>query len=361
MYWLAQFAGKTESKKIIQSMRVPRLIRSYIIAPSDPAMTTNKKTARSSARVYMQRLLAWLSSFEYFVKLQQVFQNIMINVVAVGPVPRHVSFIMDGNRRYAKKMGMPLKKGHEAGGITLLSLCYVLKKMGVRCVSAYAFSIENFNRPAEEVDALTNMFSVKLDEFARRAKDYKDPLYQSKLRIVGDHSLISEDMRKKIKEVEQLTSDGEDFTLYICFPYTARNDIHHSMQSSIELWTKSNLDLRQLKISDFTSNMYLDQYSDKCDLLIRTSGHLRLSDYMLWQVHENATIKFSPALWPDFGFLDLYLMMLHWSFFTTIQKFKKSTMQKTPLRFWNRKHSSKCCFELLPTAPIAISITGEHE
>lgn len=342
-------------------MQVPGFIRSRVVSPTDPVTTAKQSAAKTLFHGYQQRLVTWLKSFELFVKLLQKIQNLLINVVAAGPVPQHVSFIMDGNRRYAKKMGMPLKKGHEAGGITLLSLCYVLKKMGVRCVSAYAFSIENFNRPAEEVNALTNMFAVKLDEFARRAKDYKDPLYQSKLKIIGDHSLVSEEMREKIRRVEEITSDGEEFTLYICFPYTARNDIYHSVQESVELCTEQGLDSRQLKISDFTSNMYLNNYSNKCDLLIRTSGHLRLSDFMLWQVHENSTIRFSPTLWPDFNFLELYLIMLHWSFFTTIQKFSKGSRAVKPSRFWNRKKSSKYSLESLPTAPMAISITGERD
>lgn len=344
-------------------MRVPGFVRLRVVIPSDVAAARVGDEALKRVYIWINRVLSWLKSFQLFVKLQQQLQNLLINILAAGPVPQHVSFIMDGNRRFAKKMNMPLKRGHEAGGITLLSLCYVLKRMGIRCVSAYAFSIENFNRPPEEVNALTNMFSVKLEEFASKAKDYRDPLYQSKLKIVGDHSLISEEMRERIKKVEELTNDGSEFTLYICFPYTSRNDIYHATQSSVDECVQQNLEPRSLTIEDFSKKMYLHDYSHKCDLLIRTSGHLRLSDYMLWQVHESGDIQFSPTLWPDFTFFQLYLMVLNWSFFTTIQRYILQSTKKSEPKpgFWSRKNSSKNSLENLPAAPLAVSITGERD
>lgn len=344
-------------------MQVPRFVRSFFVTPPSPvAANTNSK---ASTRIYEQldKIILWLKTFQLFVKLQQQLQNLLINIVAAGPVPEHVSFIMDGNRRFAKKMTMPLKRGHEAGGVTLLSLCYILKKMGIRCVSAYAFSIENFNRPPDEVNALTDMFAVKLDEFASRAKDYRDPLYQSRLKIVGDHSLISPEMKEKIKKVEKMTNDGNEFTLFICFPYTSRNDIWHATRLSVEESLERNLEPRSLTIEEFSNKMYLHEYSNKCDLLIRTSGHLRLSDYMLWQIHENGGIRFSPTLWPDFDFFQLYFMILNWSFFTTLQRyiFHGSKKSESQSKFWDRKNFSKSLLENLPSTPLAVSITGERD
>lgn len=298
--------------------------------------------------------------------LYQHLQSFSIAIISVGPIPRHVAFIMDGNRRFAKKLDMPVKKGHEAGGLTLLNLCYACKKIGVRCVSAYAFSIENFNRPKEEVDALTSMFAVKLDEFAKRARDFYDPLYGSRLRVVGDHSLVSEEMRDKIKNVEELTKDGRDFTLYICFPYTSRNDIYHVVHQSVDRCLTKTLNSNNINVSTFTDSMYFDCFSNKCDLLIRTSGHIRLSDYMLWQVHENSDIEFTPTLWPDFTFLNLYVMILQWSFFTNIQRYNDlgfSLREKLydALPFMVKTSSSSYALNSLPKPPIAISITGEYE
>ncbi|CAL9735406.1 dehydrodolichyl diphosphate synthase complex subunit Srt1p [Monosporozyma servazzii] len=296
------------------------------------------------------------------VKTTQYIKDILIYTLGVGPVPRHVSFIMDGNRRYARSQKVSLQKGHEAGGKTLLTLVYICKKIGVRCVSCYAFSIENFKRPKEEVDTLMELFAVKLDEFAARANDYRDPLYGSKLKIVGDATLLSKEIREKIKLVESFTGKGNLFTLYVCLPYTSRNDIHHSMCKSIlkSLQSKDD-DEFVLSAKTLSNEMYLENFSDKCDVVIRTSGHKRLSDYMLWQSHQNATIEFSDSLWPDFAFFEMYMMLLKWSFFQHLQDYKHSAF------FLTRQIRSRCRLIVnkevnvnyfdLPDPPISVSVT----
>lgn len=344
---------------------MPNIVRFRLTGPGKEKVGSSRVNACFKyAKDKLMVLLMWLASFRIFVAIHRTLQNVLIGIIRVGPVPRHVSFIMDGNRRYAKKCEMPIKKGHEAGGITLLNLCYTCKRIGIKCVSAYAFSIENFNRPKEEVDTLTNMFSVKLDEFCERANSFKDPLYGSRIRVVGDHSLVSESMREKIKKVESLTNNGDDFTLYICFPYTSRNDIYQTVCGSVEKSLANNNYANCLSVANFTSNMYLDEFSNNCDLLIRTSGHMRLSDYMLWQVHENSEIQFTPTLWPDFGFIRFYLALLRWSFFTNIQRYnnmgfslRRKLYQSLP--FVNRQSSIP--LDSLPNPPMAISITGEGE
>lgn len=346
-------------------MRVPSRIRNRLTGPPKEKGEHSKLGARFIAlQGYLNALVVWVMSLKVSAILYRRLQTLLIGVVSVGPVPRHVSFIMDGNRRYAKGRGLSIKRGHEAGGVALLNLCYACKRIGVKCVSAYAFSIENFNRPKEEVDHLYNMFAVKLDEFATRAKSFKDPLYGSRIRIVGDHSLVTQEMRDKIKNVEEMTKDGTDFTLYICFPYTSRNDIYHTVHDSIETLLKSHACAGDLTVASFTRDMYLDGFSDKCDLLIRTSGHMRLSDYMLWQAHENSNIQFTSVLWPDFGFFKFYLMLLRWSFFESVYRYidaglslRKSAYNSMP--FFNGMKATT--LDSLPAAPLAISITGEHE
>ncbi|KAG0656577.1 ditrans,polycis-polyprenyl diphosphate synthase [Maudiozyma exigua] len=294
---------------------------------------------------------------------QKFLQDIFIKILRAGPIPEHVSFIMDGNRRYAKSNNLPLKKGHEAGGFTLLTLVYICKKMGVKCVSAYAFSIENFNRSEEEVATLMTLFNAKLEEFATRAKDFRDPLYGSKLRIIGDRSLLSADTKAKLEEVERLTKDGKDFTFYVCFPYTSRNDIQHTIYLNSKDYVERKIELKDITVSKFSDKMYLDQFSKKCDILIRTSGHRRLSDYMLWQSHENSTIEFVPTLWPDFTFTQMCLIFFRWSFYTTIQRYNditlfdqsmKSITSSIPFLNKRRYHS----LESLPEPPVAVSVLG---
>ncbi|KOG97440.1 ditrans,polycis-polyprenyl diphosphate synthase [Saccharomyces eubayanus] len=343
-------------------MKVPSVIQIQFVALRR-LLAETKEQFCFAIKNKLRRIFGWIMSFSLFSWLYRTIQNFLIKVLSVGPVPEHVSFIMDGNRRYAKSRKLPVKKGHEAGGLTLLTLLYICKRLGVRCVSAYAFSIENFNRPKEEVDTLMNLFTIKLDEFAKRANDYKDPLYGSKIRIVGDQSLLSPGMREKIAKVEEITKHGGDFTLYICFPYTSRNDILHTIQGSVQdcLQSKSQ---SKIDIKKFTNKMYMDFYSNKCELLIRTSGHRRLSDYMLWQVHENATIEFSDTLWPNFSFLAMYLMILKWSFFCTIQRYNERNhtlferVYEGVPSILKRKKTSISLHQF-PNPPISVSITGE--
>lgn len=296
------------------------------------------------------------------VKTTQYIKDILIYTLSVGQVPRHVSFIMDGNRRYARSQRVSLQKGHEAGGKTLLTLVYICKKIGVRCVSCYAFSIENFKRPKEEVDTLMELFALKLDEFATRANDYQDPLYGSKLKIVGDATLLPKEIREKIKLVESLTSKGRLFTLFVCLPYTSRNDIHHSICKNILKSLQSKGGGEYVPSAKTLSNeMYLEEFSNKCDVVIRTSGHKRLSDYMLWQSHQNATIEFSDSLWPDFAFFEMYMMLLKWSFFQHLQTYRHSafflTRQiRSRCRLLVNKEVSVNYFDL-PDPPISVSVT----
>lgn len=350
-------------------MKVPYVIRSRLVVPVSKRKRPGKlKSIGNHVVKQIEAVLSWLQSFKLLMVFIQMLQNICIYVLSAGPVPEHVSFIMDGNRTYAKKSGLAVKKGHEVGGITLLSVCYACKKIGISCVSAYAFSIENFNRSPEEVDILLTMFANKLDEFASRAIDFRDPLYGSRLRVIGDHSLVSEEMRSRIKNVERITESGNDFTLYICFPYTSRNDIFHSIYYLVEKCQADKFNSRDITVSVLTRSMYLDEFSNKCDLLIRTSGHMRFSDYMLWQVHENSDVRFTSTLWPEFNFIKLYFMLLKWSFFATIQRYTESEVSlkdrllvRLSCKVKKTTKRSISILESLPQPPIAMSITGETD
>ncbi|SCV00413.1 LAMI_0G04874g1_1 [Lachancea mirantina] len=289
-------------------------------------------------------------------------ETCLINVLKMGPLPQHVSFIMDGNRRYAKSMGLPIKRGHEAGAVTLLELLSACKKLGIQVISAYAFSIENFNRPQEEVDTLTRLLAEKLDEVARRAQDHKNELYGLRLRVVGERSLISKHLDDKITRVERMTEEGQEMTLYICFPYTSRNDIYHAIYNSAEKCKYFDESTSDITAASLTKEMFFNEYSDKCDLLIRTSGHTRLSDYMLWQVHQDGVIEFSNTLWPDFSFLEFFIILLRWSFFTTMVRAVRNQLSVRRHVF----HFAKSHFfptkknyanlDTLPDPPQAISV-----
>lgn len=309
---------------------------------------------------YLSMVVQYSTGNDYSGRIVFNGKRLLIDMLRNGPLPTHVSFIMDGNRRYARGKKLPIKNGHEAGGETLFTLVCICKGLGIRCVSAYAFSIENFSRPREEVDTLMGLFSKKLDEFAVKSNDMKDPLYGCSLRVVGDMSLISEDLKSKIRLVESKTKGG-DFILYLCFPYTSRNDITHAVTESISKYNTS--DENELTMREFTKTMYFDSYSNKVDLLIRTSGHMRLSDYMLWQVNEHSTIEFSDTLWPQFSFLQMYLILLKWSMFKVIQSYNKNNLDnhsKVGEKFYRpyKKFLKLTSSNRLPDPPISVSVVA---
>ncbi|CCK70502.1 ditrans,polycis-polyprenyl diphosphate synthase KNAG_0E02410 [Huiozyma naganishii CBS 8797] len=308
----------------------------------------------------MQEAISAFCNQSPISKVVLVVQNSLVYALRVGPVPDHVSFVMDGNRRFANLKKLPLKEGHEAGGATFLKLVYICKRIGVKCISCYAFSIENFNRSQEEIDTLMELFSRKLSEFAEKAKDHQDALHGCKINVVGNKSLLSAKLRTQIKEVEKLTDTGNTkFSLYICFPYTSRDEITTSIMKNVAA-TRSTPSTTEISEETLTNNMHLGPFSNTCDILIRTSGHKRLSDYMLWESHENATIEFDNTLWPSFGFTKIFFIMLKWSYYKNIQQYSETS-------FSLRKEILRSChnfvkpvsvpLQSLAAAPPAVTVT----
>ncbi|AMD18881.1 HBL021Wp [Eremothecium sinecaudum] len=292
------------------------------------------------------------------------FQNLLLNILQMGPLPQHVSFIMDGNRRYARSLNLPLKRAHEEGSLTLFRTLHICKRVGIDVASAYAFSIENFNRPQEEIDTLTDMLSKRLQELANRANTLNDRLYGAKLFVVGDRSLLSEELNNKINYVESMTKHNTAFIVYICLPYTTRNDIYHSMYEVVKLCKDGVVNSKDITVELLNSAMYLGPSSNKADILVRTSGHTRLSDYMLWQTHENSVIEFSKCMWPDFTFQTFYLVLLKWSYFTTLQRARKRERLRSRVGAFAKfyladKTVPAVSLESLPNPPAAISVTGK--
>lgn len=192
-----------------------------------------------------------------------------------------------------------------------METCYSLE---VSEVTVYAFSIENFNRPKEEVDTLLGLLRDKIKNL-QSSKDSYVHKYKIRVKIIGNKSLIPTDILADLNEVEQTTNIPDyDRTLNICFPYTSRDDITHAIKlvsKQIECHSISREEVTEKTLAD---NMYMGVHSLPLDLLIRTSGHTRLSDFMLWQCTTNCKVEFVDKLWPDFRFLSLFAILLQWSF-----------------------------------------------
>ncbi len=203
--------------------------------------------------------------------------------------PESVAIIMDGNGRWAKKRGLPRSAGHAEGAKNVLNVLRVLRSLGVRHVTLYAFSTENWKRPKDEVDALMQIFEQYADEIIKKSASGE---IDFTVRFIGDKSLLSDSLREKCIEAERVT-DSYPFVCNIALNYGGRNEIVHAANLAI---ADGHTTLDENILSRY---MYTAKSPDP-DLVIRTGGDFRISNFLLWQSAYSEFIITS-TLWPDFG------------------------------------------------------------
>jgi len=207
-------------------------------------------------------------------------------------LPRHIAIIMDGNRRWAKKRNLPIIVGHRTGADTLQKIIETCLDIKIEYLTVYAFSTENWNRAPEEVKDLMNLlreYLVKLE------KDNKDR--NVKIKIVGDINRLDEDIRNKIVALENRTKDNTGLVINIALNYGGRNEIIHAIKSL------SKEELEKLTVDSFSEKLYTYPTPDP-DLIIRTAGEQRISNFLLWQC-AYSEFWYTDVLWPDFSKKDL--------------------------------------------------------
>ncbi|KAJ6171015.1 hypothetical protein N7470_000082 [Penicillium chermesinum] len=349
-----------------------------------------------------------LSPIEFAIS---TLKELLIGALRQGPIPRHIAFVMDGNRRFARSHGIETVEGHNLGFEALARILEVCYKSGVQVVTIYAFSIENFKRSKFEVDALMDMAKVKLSQMAQHG-DLLDR-YGAKVRVLGRLDLLKPDVLAAVNKAVDLTSRNGDRVLNICFPYTSRDEITSAIRDTVEDYSTPlqpalstnaaartpfseshivhNIRAQTLgsKLQDthsdtestsaesaasgedailrndlpnrvyendssFSSSTTLhigqqDGYPHKnasqtttpngespvymspetispqtlsdhmltrgnppLDILVRTSGVERLSDFMLWQCHDNTEVVFLNVMWPEFDLWSFMPVLLGW-------------------------------------------------
>lgn len=208
-------------------------------------------------------------------------------------MPRHVAIIMDGNGRWAKQKGKLRIFGHQNGVKAVRSAVSFAAKHQIKVLTLYAFSSENWSRPETEVSALMSLFMRALDSEVKKL--HKNNI---RLNIIGDKSAFSENLQKRIAESEKLTENNTGLILNIAANYGGYWDIVQAAQK-VAAQVKEN----QLTIEQITPELFQQQLSTgnqpEVDLLIRTSGEQRISNFLLWQI-AYAELFFTPVLWPDF-------------------------------------------------------------
>lgn len=216
------------------------------------------------------------------------------------PVPRHIAVIMDGNGRWAKKRGLPRRAGHKVGAETFRTIATYCRDIGVQYFTVYAFSTENWKRPREEVDALMDLFRAYLTEAA-------DTMVARgvAVRVIGDLSVLPADLLAQIETVHaKADSLGPDAaTATLCINYGGRDELRHAVQAIAREAAAGTLDPAQITEQTITDRLYTACMPDP-DLIIRPSGEVRTSNFLLWQ-SAYSEYYFTDVLWPDFSTADM--------------------------------------------------------
>ena len=208
-------------------------------------------------------------------------------------VPNHVAIILDGNGRWAKSKGMPRTYGHIKGCENLEKICSMAKELGVKYLTVYAFSTENWKRSREEVDGLMKLFRNYMKKCLKISAENK-----MRVRVIGDPRAFDEDLQQKIRELEEFSSQFDELHFQIALNYGSRDEIRRAVQDMARDVKKGTLDPEE--ITEETISNYLDTKGlPDPDLLIRTSGEERLSNYLLWQL-AYTEFYFTDVPWPDF-------------------------------------------------------------
>lgn len=269
-------------------------------------------------------------------------QRCMFRILSVGPIPNHVAFIMDGNRRYAKKTNLEQGDGHRAGFSGLISILRYCYELGVKYVTVYAFSIDNFKRQPDEVRTLMDLMQEKIEGLLK--EDSIMNQYGIRVYFIGNLKLLSEPVRVAAEKAMMASAENTNAVLLICVAYTSTDEIVHAIQKSCqENWdeirglhsgsvcnhvdgvTGSVQKIENnsiIKLVDIEKNMYMAVAPDP-DIVVRSSGEARLSNFLLWQ--STRCLLYSPAaLWPEIGFWHLVWAVLNFQRgFSYFEKKKK--------------------------------------
>ena len=213
-------------------------------------------------------------------------------------MPRHIAIIMDGNRRWAKKQGRSASYGHKEGAKTLEKIVRYANKIGLEYITVYAFSTENWKRTEDEVKALMMLLQSYLDDYSKRADTEN-----IRVKILGDISALSEGMQKSIIKCMERTKDNTGVTFNIALNYGGRDEILKAVKQIAVKVKKNEIDPEDITEEMISENLYTKEEPDP-DLVIRTSGELRLSNFLTWQ-SVYSELLFIDKNWPDFSEEDL--------------------------------------------------------
>ena len=212
---------------------------------------------------------------------------------AMASLPRHVAIIMDGNGRWAKQRHLPRVEGHRMGAESVRAVIRAAGELGIKYLTLYAFSVENWNRPTDEVDTLMKYLAHYMkSEFAELNKN------NVRLEVIGQIHRLPEFVQKQLKKTREALSKNNGLTLIMALSYGGRTELVDAMRSIAAKVKKGELEPAEITEQVVADHLYTRNWPDP-DVLIRTSGEMRLSNFLLWQI-SYAELVVTPTLWPDF-------------------------------------------------------------
>jgi undecaprenyl diphosphate synthase len=215
-------------------------------------------------------------------------------------IPNHIAIILDGNGRWAKKRRLPRTFGHKVGAENLKTTTINCSKLGIKALSVYAFSTENWSRPKEEVDYL-----MKLPRELEKSFKGNFEEYDIKVMFSGRRDRFSKENKELLNKIEEKTKDRSGLILNICFDYGSYTEMLTATKEISKLYKEGKIKLDDINEELFSNHLYTKDLP-KLDLLIRTSGELRISNFLLWQL-AYSELYFTKKLWPEFNYKQLLI------------------------------------------------------
>ncbi|XP_068659779.1 dehydrodolichyl diphosphate synthase CPT3-like [Aristolochia californica] len=267
--------------------------------------------------------------------LCQLFRRYLFLLLSFGPIPPHIAFIMDGNRRFARYWNLKPGKGHQVGFLALISVLKSCYELGVKYVTVYAFSIDNFKRSPDEVQLVMDLMLEKIEALLKENSIVK--LYGIKVAFLGNLDLLSGPVREAAEKVIAATAANTKAVLCICVAYSSTDEIVHAVQESFkeklgEIQEKSSLKFGSqecvIALADLERHMYTAGCPDPA-ILLRTSGETRLSNFLLWQTSFSLLLA-PDVLWPEISLRHLVWAILDYQRLHPYFTRKSKIISRTP-------------------------------
>ena len=240
----------------------------------------------------MNQVIKWIKTL-LFSPTEQSREEVKLEADK-AKLPEHVALIMDGNGRWARNQGLDRSAGHRAGVNTLKEIVNLAHQLGINCITAYAFSTENWKRPEKEVNFLMNLIE---DTFAREVDNFRDK--NIKVNVIGSQERLPESVQEKIATITEKTKHNDGLAVNIALNYGGRLEIIEAVKKISQAVKAGTLEVEQITEAELEDRLYTGGQPDP-DLFIRTGGEQRISNFLLWQL-AYTELYFTETYWPDFG------------------------------------------------------------